>query len=75
MANSNTLQNFEQLSYGGPGLSIHRAKATQVLALTAARTLTAKEAGATVLWDAAAGFTITLPAPVIGMEFDLAVWL
>ena len=68
---SSTLQNFEQLSYGAPGLSIHRAKATQVIGdAVATRTLTAKESGATCLFDAAAGVVYTLPAPVIGMEFE-----
>ena len=56
---SSTLQNFEQLSYGAPGLSIHRAKATQVIGdAVATRTLTAKESGATCLFDAAAGVVV-----------------
>jgi len=67
---SNTLQNYEQLSYGGPGLSMHRAKAVQVIGdAVATRTLTAKEAGATCLFDRAAGVVYTLPAPVAGMQF------
>jgi hypothetical protein len=36
----------------------------------ATRTLTAKESGATVQFDAAAGVVYTLPAPIIGMEFE-----
>ncbi len=67
---SSTLQNFEQLSYGAPGLSMHRSKAVQVIGdAVSTRTLTAKEAGATCLFDRAAGVVYTLPAPVIGMEF------
>ena len=68
---SSTLQNFEQLSYGAPNLSIHRAKATQVIGdAVATRTLTARESGATCQFDAAAGVVYTLPPPVIGMEFE-----
>lgn len=36
----------------------------------ATRTLTADESGGTFFWDSAAGVTYTLPAPVVGMEFD-----
>ena len=68
---STTAQNFESLGYNGPNLSIHSAKATQVIGDAAAtRTLKRKESGATCLFDAAAGVVYTLPAPVIGMEFE-----
>jgi hypothetical protein len=70
---SNTNQNYEQVSYGPPGLSMHRAQARQVIALQAARTLDVKESGALVLLDAAAGFTVTLPAPVAGAHYDFLV--
>lgn len=67
---SNTLQNYEQLSYGGPGLSMHRAKAVQVIGdAVATRTLTARESGATIQFDRAAGVVYTLPVPVAGMQF------
>ena len=70
-ATSNVLQNYEQLSYGSPNLSMHRAKARQVIAdAVATRTLTAREAGALCCMDSAAGVVYTLPAPVIGMEFE-----
>lgn len=72
-ATSTTAQNFEQVSYQAPGLSQHLAKSTPIISLTSATTLTAKQAGALVLWDAAAGFTITLPAPVLGMDFEVGV--
>ena len=36
----------------------------------ASRTLLASESGATVLYDRAAGIIYTLPAPVVGLEFD-----
>ena len=68
---SSTLQNFEQLSYGAAAGSMHRSKVTQVIGdAVATRILTAKESGATCLLDAAAGVVYTLPAPVIGMEFE-----
>jgi len=67
---SNTLQNYEQLSYGAPGLSMHRSKAVQVIGdAVATRTLTAKESGAICLFDSAAGVVYTLPTPVAGMQF------
>lgn len=67
---SNTLQNYEQLSYGSPGLSMHRGKAVQVISDgVATRTLTAKEAGAICCLDSAAGVIYTLPTPVAGMTF------
>ena len=34
---------------------------------------TSSQSGAVLLWNAAAGFTITLPAPVVGVQFLLAV--
>ena len=43
------------------------------LVLTAARTLLANESGSEVIWNAAAGFTITLPAPVVGLRFMFRV--
>lgn len=68
---SSTLTDFEQLGYRPPGLSMHSAKATQVIGdAVATRTLTIKESGATCLFDAAAGVVYTLPAPVIGAEFE-----
>lgn len=68
---SNTLQNYEQVSYGAPGLSMHRAKAVQVIGdAVATRTLTAKESGALCLFDSAAGVVYTLPPPVAGMTFE-----
>jgi len=39
----------------------------------ATRTLSAAESGSTVLFDAVAGQVFTLPAPVIGLEFDFTV--
>lgn len=71
MAFTSTIrQNYEQLSYGGPGLSQHTAAAREIIELAAAATLTAKQSGALVLLDAAAGFTVTLPTPVQGMQFE-----
>jgi len=67
---SNTLQNYEQLSYGGPGLSIHRAKAFQIVGdAVATRTLTLKESGGVFQMDSAAGVVYTLPTPVAGATY------
>jgi hypothetical protein len=70
---SNVLQNYEQLSYGSAGLSMHRAKAVQVIGdAVATHVLTAKEAGSLCLFDSAAGVVYTLPPPVAGMQFTFA---
>jgi hypothetical protein len=67
---SNVLQNYEQLSYGPPGGSMHRAVARQIISDgVATRTLTAKESGAVCCMDSAAGVVYTLPTPVAGMTF------
>lgn len=39
----------------------------------ATRTLLPEESGGMFLWDAATGVTYTLPAPVVGMQFDFFV--
>lgn len=71
---SNTLQNYEQLSYGAPGLSMHRGQARQVISdAVATRTLLAKESGALCCMDSAAGVVYTLPpasAAMIGATFE-----
>lgn len=70
---STTAQNYEQLSYGGAA-SQWRGQHRQVIGdAVATRTLTAKEAGALCLLDAAAGVVYTLPTPVIGMTFEFLV--
>jgi len=67
---STTAQNYEQLSYSAPRLSQWRSAAREVIETAAATTLTARQSGALVLMDAAAGYTITLPTPVAGMYFE-----
>lgn len=68
---SNTLQNYEQVSYGAPGLAMFRAQARQVISDAAAtRTLTLKESGALCCMDSAAGVVYTLPTPVAGAWFE-----
>lgn len=42
----------------------------QIINVTAARTLLATESGAKVIWSTATGATVTLPAPVVGLEFE-----
>jgi hypothetical protein len=64
-------QNFEQLSYGGPSLSQHRAAARKIIGDgVATRTLVAKESGAICLFDTSTGVVYTLPSPQIGMFFE-----
>ena len=71
---STVRQNFEQVSYNGPGLSQHSAAARGIIGdAVATRALTAKESGSLCLLDSAAGVVYTLPTPSIGMFFDFAV--
>lgn len=70
---STTDQDFEQVSYGGPNLSQHRAAARKIIGgAVATRTLLAKESGSLCLFDVATGVTYTLPTPSIGMFFEFA---
>lgn len=70
---SSTAQNYEQLSAGGPA-SQWRGQHRQIIAdAVATRVLLPKEAGALCMYDLAAGVAYTLPAPVIGMEFNFGV--
>lgn len=58
---SNTVQNYEQLSYGG-NASMHRGRHLQIISDgVATRTLVPKEAGARCCYDLAAGVIYTLP--------------
>lgn len=68
---STVAQNYEQVSYTGPGLSQQRGEARVIIGdAVATRTLTNKESGALCLFDRAAGVVYTLPTPVIGMQFE-----
>jgi hypothetical protein len=64
-------QDYEQVAYHSSGLSQHCAYAREVISgVGATRTLLAKESGALCLLDRAAGVVYTLPAPVVGMNFE-----
>lgn len=67
---SNVAQNYEQLSYGGNASQWRGVHRHIIADAVATRTLLAKEAGALCAFDLAAGVVYTLPAPVIGMEFN-----
>lgn len=68
---STTDQNYEQLSYSGPGLSQHKAAARKIISdVAATRALTLKESGSLCAFDLATGVTYTLPTPVAGAFFE-----
>jgi len=72
----NTRLGSVQLSGAGPGTSApnQRGLIPQIiLPGGVATTLIAAQSGSTCCWDAAAGFTYTLPAPVVGLVFDFVV--
>lgn len=65
-----------QLSGSGPGTTaptLSNVIPQIVLPGGVATTLTASQSGAVCFWDAAAGFTYTLPAPVVGLRFTFLV--
>lgn len=66
---------YQKAQYGADGTQVlvGSVRKPVISGLGATRTLTASEAGSLVLFDRAAGIVITLPAPVIGMEFDFEV--
>jgi hypothetical protein len=65
--------NIERLGYDGPSGCIATGLHREVLTLAAGRTLKAEESGSLVLLGVAAGMTLTLPAPVEGMQFTVGV--
>jgi hypothetical protein len=64
---------LERLGYGGPSGCIAQGQHREVVLCTASTTLKAKQSGAKVVLAAAAGLTLTLPAPVEGMVFEVCV--
>lgn len=67
---STVAQNYEQVSYSGPA-SQHRGNHRAIIGdAVSTRTLLQKESGALCLFDSAAGVVYTLPAPIIGMQFE-----
>jgi hypothetical protein len=73
-SNSSTISSsLERLGYGGPdgcvAVGLHREVISGV---GATRTLLPEESGALCLLDAATGVTYTLPAPVVGRQFQFA---
>jgi hypothetical protein len=67
-------KNMEQLGYDSddgckaPGFHLH-----DIIAAGAAKALVPRDSGAMVLLDQAAGSIVTLPTPVKGMVFDVAI--
>ena len=69
--------NLEQLDYksknGCIAQGLHREVISGVGATTTAYALTAEQSGSLCLFDAADGVIYTLPAPVVGLQFDFLV--
>lgn len=64
---------LERLGYDSPDGCIATGQHQEVITeAVATRTLTAEESGGLFLFDRAAGVVYTLPAPVIGMQFEFA---
>jgi hypothetical protein len=61
---------LERLNYGSPAGCIATGLHREIISVTANTTLTKDQSGALVLLAVASGATVTLPAPVEGMQFD-----
>lgn len=72
---SDGLNTNKAAMFGGPVTFTNTVNGMQQIVLTdtTTATLTAAQSGSVVLWNAAAGFTINLPAPVIGLQFLFGV--
>lgn len=64
---------IERLGYNGPNGAVAIGLHREVVLCTASTTLTQRQSGAKVVLSAAAGLTLTLPAPEEGMQFEVAV--
>lgn len=73
-SNSSTIPStLERVNYGSADGCIVTGRHREVISVTANRTLLAEESGALVLLGVASGATLTLPAPQVGMTFDVSV--
>lgn len=64
---------LERLNYDSPAGCISTGTHREVIAVTSDTTLTANQSGALVLLGVASGATLTLPAPAIGMQFEVGI--
>lgn len=64
---------LEEIGYQSPEGCIIHGRHVEIVASGSTEIATARQAGATLLLDTAAGTTITLPAPVAGMVIDVEV--
>ena len=64
---------LEQLATNKPEGCVAPGQHREVIAVGSAKTLVPADSGALCLLDTAAGSALVLPAPVAGMEFDVAV--
>ena len=64
---------LEQIGYNSPDGCVAPGQHTEVIAAGSTKTLTASDSGAMVLLDTATGSVVTLPTPVVGMQFEFFV--
>lgn len=62
---------IEELSKNSTDGCVANGLHREVIAAGAAVTLVAEQSGALILQDTAAGSIVTLPAPVVGLQFDI----
>ena len=68
------LADLERIDYGSDDGCLIKGRHREVISgQGATRTLKEAESGALVLYDSAAGHVFTLPAPVVGTEFEFLV--
>lgn len=70
----NGLNTLKPAIFGG-GITVIGAvvQGNAPVVFTTTGALTAAQSGSIVQWNAAAGFTITLPAPVVGLTYSMSV--
>jgi len=69
-----TIPSIPRVTPGGPAAYLGQVRQViDGIASAGSRTLALEESGALCLFDQAAGMTYTLPAPVIGTQFEFAV--
>lgn len=64
---------LERLSYNAPAGCIAEGLHREVVSVTSDTTLEADQSGSLVLLGVASGATLTLPAPAVGMTFEVGI--
>jgi hypothetical protein len=67
------IMGLDQISYNSPSGAVAPGLHREVINCGSTKTLVAADSGALIMLDQADGSVLTLPTPVAGMQFDVAV--